>query len=96
MPALSRYLVDHPQLTLVQIMADPPRREGSLDVGYDGFAVLCELVYAKSGLAGITAFADAGQDPKAVLDAAAQAIGVSRDQLDAAWRARVHALALAP
>ncbi|HEY6785500.1 MAG TPA: hypothetical protein VI159_11135, partial [Gemmatimonadales bacterium] len=59
----------------------------------DGFAALCDLIYAKSGLPGITALADAGRDPKAVLDAAAKAIGVPRDGLDAAWRARVKALA---
>lgn len=93
MPALRRYLDTHPELTLEQIMADAPRREGSLDVGYDGFAALCDLIYAKSGLPGITALADAGRDPKAVLDAAAKAIGVPRDGLDAAWRARVKALA---
>ncbi|HEX4634478.1 MAG TPA: hypothetical protein VH163_11615 [Gemmatimonadales bacterium] len=96
MPGLSRYLEDHPQLTLAQIMADSPQREGSLDVGYDGFAVLCEMVYRQSGLAGITALADAGRDDKAVLDAAARAIEVPRDNLDTAWRARIHALALAP
>jgi hypothetical protein len=92
-PALDRYLAAHPSLTLQQIWADSPRREGSLDVGYDGFAVLCELVYAKGGLPGITALADAGQDPKAVLDTAARVIGVPRDQLDGAWRKRVGELA---
>jgi len=92
-PALRRYLEAHPDLTLEQIMADSPRREGSLDVGYDGFAVLCELVYAKSGLAGITALADAGRDPTAVLAAAAHAVGVPVEELDQAWRARVRELA---
>jgi|SRR5690348_355132 len=89
LPALAHYLSAHSDLTLEQIMTDPPRREGSLDVGYDGFAVLCELVYAKGGLSGITALADAGRDPNSVLAAAAKAIGVPREGLDAAWRARV-------
>ena len=92
MPALRRYLEAHTDLTLEQIMADAPRREGSLDVGYDGFAALCELVYAKSGLPGITALADAGRDPKAVLAAAAKAVGVPTEGLDQAWRARVREL----
>ena len=92
-PPLAHYLSAHYSLTLDQIMADPPRREGSLDVGYDGFAVLCELVYAKGGLPGITALADAGRDPKAVLDTAARVIGVSREKLDEAWRERVDELA---
>jgi hypothetical protein len=93
MPALSRYLAAHPTLTLDQIWADSPRREGSLDVGYDGFAVLCELVYTKGGLPGITALADAGRDSAAVLNTAARVIGVPRDKLDLAWRARVAELA---
>lgn len=92
MPALARYLSAHYDLTLEQIMADPPRRQGSLDVGYDGFAVLCELVYSRGGLSGITALADAGRDPTAVLSTAARIIGVPREQLDQAWRARVDAL----
>lgn len=97
MPALARYLSAHYDLTLAQIMADSPRREGSLDVGYDGFAVLCEMVYARGGLPGIAAIADAGSDPKAVLDAAARIVGVPREKLDEAWRARVDALSrLAP
>lgn len=93
MPALSRYLAEHPSLTLEQIWADAPRREGSLDVGYDGFAVLCDLVYAKGGLPGITALADAGRDSTAVLNTAARVIGVPRDRLDGAWRERVAELA---
>lgn len=93
MPALAHYLSVHYSLTLAQIMADPPRREGALDVGYDGFAALCELVYARGGLPGITALADAGRDPRAVLDAAARVIGVTRGELDEVWRARVDALA---
>src|SRR6185437_8894063 len=92
-PALRRYLEAHADLTLEQIMADAPRREGSLDVGYDGFAVLCDLVYAKSGLTGITSLADAGRDPTAVLAAAAHAVGVPVEELDQAWRARVRELA---
>jgi hypothetical protein len=93
MPALSRYLAAHPTLTLEQIWADAPRREGSLDVGYDGFAVLCELVYAQGGLAGITALADAGRDSAAVLNTAARIIGVPRARLDEAWRDRTAELA---
>ena len=83
-------------LTLEQIMTDSPRREGSLDVGYDGLAVLCEMAYAKSGLPGITALADAGQDSQAVLDTAARVLGVPRSELNRAWRARVDALASEP
>lgn len=93
LPGLERFLHAHPDVTLAQILTDPPRREGSLDVEYDGFAALCQLVYAQGGLAAITALADAHNDHDALLDAAARAMGVQRSELDRAWRAGVKSLA---
>ena len=43
-PGLKHYLDDHPDLTLESILTDPPARSGTVDVGYDGLAVLCKMV----------------------------------------------------
>lgn len=42
LPGLRRYVREQPTITLHSIMTNPPVREGTFDVGYDGFAVLCE------------------------------------------------------
>jgi hypothetical protein len=91
LPALKRYLDAHPDLTLEEIMTDPPRREGTLDVGYDGFAVLCKMVYDAGGLAALRALADAGMEPGPVLKTAARILGVPRDTLDRVWRVEIAA-----
>jgi hypothetical protein len=93
MPGLARYLDAHPDVTLEHVMADPPRREGTLDVGYDGLAALCRMVFDAGGLAGLRALADAGRDPAAVVGAAARVLRVEPGDLDRLWRARVASLA---
>ena len=90
---LRRYLDAHPDLTLESIMTDPPPREGALDVGYDGFAVLCKMVYDAGGLPAIRQLAGAGREPRGVLGAAARLLKVSEGQLDELWRRRVGELA---
>lgn len=89
LPGLARYLADHPDLTLQSIMRNPPPRVGSLDVGYDGLAVLCNMVFTHSGLRGLRAFLSAGTDPSTVLAAAAQSLGVPSSALDALWRKQI-------
>ena len=86
LPGLARYVAAHPTLSLEQVMEDPPPRVGTLDVGYDGMAVLCDLVHAKKGIAGVRGLMQAGTTPREVLDAAAHQLGVSRDGLDGLWR----------
>jgi len=91
-PGLKRYLDAHPDLTLETIMTNPPLREGTLDVGYDGFAVLCKMVYDAGGLAAIRRLANAGFEPSLVLGTAAQLLNVLPAELDGLWRNRIAAL----
>jgi len=92
MPGLKHYLDAHPDLMLESVLADPPPRTGSLDVGYDGLAVLCKMVYDVGGVAGIRSLASAGREPRAVLDTAARLLHVPPAQLDRVWRERIAAL----
>src|SRR5260370_24013913 len=91
-PGLKRYLDAHPDLTLESIMTNPPPRAGTLDVGYDGLAVLCKMVYDAGGVAAIRSLANAGSEPRAVLSTAAHLLSVSPAKLDGLWRARIAAL----
>ncbi len=86
LPSLARYLADHPELTLENLLENPPPRLGSLDVGYDGLAVLCKVVFDRRGLPGLRALLSAGRDPGAVVGAAARALGVSKAELNSMWR----------
>jgi hypothetical protein len=92
MPGLEQYLDAHADLTLESILTNPPLRTGSLDVGYDGFAVLCKMVYDVGGLAGIRSLASAGREPSAILGTAARLLNVPLARLDRVWRDRVAAL----
>ena len=92
-PGLKRYLDAHKDLTLEGILTSPPARTGTLDVGYDGLAVLCKMVYDVGGLAGIRTLADAGREPGAVLDAAARVLNIPEADLDRRWRERINQLA---
>jgi hypothetical protein len=89
LPGLRRYLSDNPALTLQALLENPPPRVGSLDVGYDGLAVLCNLVFVKRGLPGLRTTLSAGRKPEDVLDAAAGQVQVTRSSLDSLWRAEV-------
>ena len=86
LPGLARYLSDHPELTLHRLLEDPPPRVGSLDVGYDGLAVLCKMVFDRSGLPGVRAVLSAGRDPGTIVNTAAEALGVPPAELDTLWR----------
>ena len=92
MPALKRYLDAHPELTLEGILTNPPLRTGALDVGYDGLAVVCKMVYEAGGLAGIRRLASAGREPGAILSAVARILDVPEAQVDRLWRDRIAAL----
>jgi hypothetical protein len=61
----------------------------TLDVGYDGLAVLCKMVYDAGGLPAIRGLASAGREPRAVLSTAARLLKVSQAQLDPLWRSRI-------
>lgn len=89
-PGLRRYVESHPDLTIQSVLSDPPAREGSLDVGYDGLAVLCKMVYDKGGVPAIRELAAAGVAPDSVLSAAALLLGIQPSDLDAAWRHSIH------
>jgi len=86
LPGLARYLSDHPELTLQTLLENPPPRVGTLDVGYDGLAVLCKLVFDRSGLSGLRALLSAGRDPSAIVTTAAQTLGIPPAELDSLWR----------
>ena len=92
-PGLKHYLDDHPDLTLESILTDPPARSGTVDVGYDGLAVLCKMVYDAGGLAAIRSLAGAGREPRAVVTTAARLLNIPEAQLDRRWRDRIANLA---
>jgi len=89
MPGLEAYVRTHPQLTLETAITTPPPREGSLDVLYDGAAVLCALVYEKGGPAAIRELVSAGLDLGGALHTAARLLGVRPEDLNGVWRDRV-------
>ena len=93
MPGLKHYLDAHPEITLESILTDPPARSGTLDVGYDGLAVLCKMVYDAGGLAAIRSLAGAGREPRAVVTTAARLLNIPEAQLDRRWRDRIANLA---
>ncbi len=86
LPGLRRYVAEHPELTLERLLSEPPPRVGSLDVGYDGAAVLCAMVHDHGGDAAVRELAHAGPAPADVLDAAARLLAVPRDSVTARWR----------
>ncbi len=92
MPGLKRYVDTHPDLTLEELLANPPLRQGTLDVGFDGLAVLCEMVYAGGGMPAIRELVSAGQEPGAVVGTAARLLGIRPAELDTQWRRRVASL----
>src|SRR2546425_81702 len=89
LPGLKQYLDAHPDLTLESILTDPPPRSGTVDVGYDGLAVLCKMVYDGGGVAAIRILASAGREPRAVLSTAARLLHVRDVLLDRVWRDRI-------
>ncbi len=88
LPGLARYLSEHRELTLRSLLENPPPRVGSLDVGYDGLAVLCKMVFDRSGLPGLRALLSAGTDPSTIVTTAAQALGIPPAALDSLWRSQ--------
>jgi hypothetical protein len=86
LPGLARYLTDHPELTLQGLLEDPPPRSGSLDVGYDGLAVLCKMVFDRGGLPGLRALLSSGSDPATIVATAAHALGIPNEEVDSLWR----------
>jgi hypothetical protein len=89
LPGLARYLSAHPEVTLQSIMEKPPPRIGSLDVAYDGLAVLCDMIFTHSGLHGLRALLSAGPEPSTVLAAAAASLEVPPSTVDSLWRRRI-------
>ena len=85
-PLLAKYLLDHPDLTIEKVLRDPPQREGRLDVGYVGPAVLCKMVFDRGGVAHVRALLSAGKDPNRILSTAAQLLGVPLPKLNSLWR----------
>jgi hypothetical protein len=89
LPGLRDYVQDHPEVTLETVLSNPPPRLGSLDVGYDGAAVLCAIVHDHGGDVAVREFVRAGPSLTDVLDTAAHLLGVPRDSVDARWRSAV-------
>jgi hypothetical protein len=89
LPGLASYIAAHPDLTLRGIMTDPPQRKGSLDVGYDAFAVLCGMIHGAGGVAGLREWLRSGTDPDSVLGSAATLLRVAPTRLDSVWRRQV-------
>lgn len=89
LPDLAAYVAAHPEVTLRSIMDAPPPRVGTLDVGYDGFAVLCDMIAGAGGVAAVREWLQSGTAPDSVLGAAARLLYLRADQLDGAWRRRV-------
>ena len=89
LPGLAAYVVAHPGLTLRGIMEAPPPRVGTLDVGYDGVAVLCDMIAGAGGVAAVREWLQSGTAPDSVLGAAARLLHLRAEQLDRAWRRRV-------
>jgi hypothetical protein len=89
LPGLAAYLSAHPDLTLRGVLTDPPSRQGSVDVGYDGFAVVCDMIHRAGGVPALREWLQAGTDPDSVLGAAARLLHARLDQLDQQWRRRV-------
>jgi hypothetical protein len=96
LPGLQVYLREHPDLGLEALLDNPPPRQGTLDVGYGGLAVLCAMVDEKGGPAAIRELVAAGRQPTEVLRVAARLLGVPRDSLDRVWRTRVLAWSSRP
>lgn len=89
LPGLQQYLKANPEASLTSALTDPPTRQGSLDVGYDGAAVLCEMVFEKGGVSAVRRLVNAGQSPQEVLSVAERILGLDRRRLEMEWRARV-------
>src|SRR5437899_6608594 len=53
MPGLEQHLDAHADITLAGILTKPPPRIGTLDIGYAGLAVVCQMAYECGGPAGI-------------------------------------------
>ena len=85
LPGLAEFLARHPEITLDTVLTHPPAREGSLDVGYDGAAALCAMVFEKGGNAAVLELLAAGE-PAASLDRAARILDMPRVSLDSLWR----------
>jgi hypothetical protein len=86
LPALAQYLSEHPDLSLQSVLKDPPKRRGTLDVGYSGVAVLCKMVFDGAGLPGLRALLSAGRDPDTIVGIAADTLGVDAAELNKRWR----------
>jgi hypothetical protein len=89
MPRLKQYLDAYPDITLDGILTNPPPRVGTLDVGYDGLAVLCRMVYDAGGLEGIRSLANAGREPHVILTTVARVLGVAESRLNRLWHERI-------
>jgi hypothetical protein len=89
LPGLAGYLARHPEVTLDTVLTHPPAREGSLDVGYDGAAALCAMVFAKAGNTAVLELLGAGASPTATLARAARILNVPPAGLDSLWRSWV-------
>ncbi len=86
MPPLNAYLDANPDVTLQGILTSPPVRQGTLDVGYAGIAVLCKMVHDAGGVAAIRSLLDAGREADQVLDTAANLLSLPRSQLESPWQ----------
>jgi hypothetical protein len=86
LPGLAGFLARHPEVTLDIVLTHPPAREGSLDVGYDGAAALCAMVFEKGGNTAVLELLGAGPSSAATLARAVGILNVSPASLDALWR----------
>ncbi|MBL0937903.1 MAG: hypothetical protein IBJ03_03350 [Gemmatimonadaceae bacterium] len=89
LPGLAAWLSAHPDATLLGILTNPPRREGTLDVGYNVLAVICALAHERGGVAAVRAIMDGGPAPEDVVRTIARVFGLTPAQVDELWRGRV-------
>lgn len=70
-------------------MENPPQRVGTLDVGYDVFAVIVAMADARGGITAVRELVKGGPTPADAMRTVARVLGVSETQVDELWQRRV-------
>lgn len=89
LPGLASWLSTHPDATLRDIMENPPQRVGTLDVGYDVFAVIVAMAHERGGIRAVRELVQGGPTPADAMRTIARVLGGSEAQVNELWRRRV-------